>query len=89
MTVLQALREKKGWTREALSARCLAASDRVTARCVYGIEVEGRRPHRATVNALAAALDCPVELLLLQNDRDPDASRAGVKGDADEPRARD
>jgi transcriptional regulator with XRE-family HTH domain len=50
-TALQRLREGQGLTREALAARA-----GLSARSIYGHELEGVRPQRATAYLLALAL---------------------------------
>jgi transcriptional regulator with XRE-family HTH domain len=58
-TTLETLRLANGFSRETLGAR-----SHVAARTIYGIEVEGRRPHRLTAMALADALGVdPDELM--------------------------
>lgn len=55
-TTLERLRKISGLSRETL-----AAEAGVCVRTIYGLELEGRRPHRATARALAQALCCEPE----------------------------
>lgn len=58
-TTLEVLRLANGFSRETLGAR-----SHVAARTIYGLEVEGRRPHRLTAMALAEALGVDADDLM-------------------------
>jgi transcriptional regulator with XRE-family HTH domain len=83
VTSLQALRVARNLSREAL-----AAAAGVSPRTIYGIEVEGARPHRATRQVIAQALGCdPAALVGSHNDAEPAANGLGSKeADRDGPR---
>jgi transcriptional regulator with XRE-family HTH domain len=83
MHILEVLRKQAWLSREDLAAAASAASGgRVVSRTVYGIEREGRRPRRATAEALAAVLGVPVTLLIhdTPNRNAPTGTGRGVPG---------
>jgi transcriptional regulator with XRE-family HTH domain len=72
MSVLERLRKERNLSREKLGAKA-----GMSARTIQELEINGRRPHQATINALSTVLDVDPEWLeqLMRHHRSMISSR--------------